>query len=130
MVQKRLIKIQAQVIFFLRTRLMVARVGSFRASTQHDVLINKGLSKTFLLLCRGSISMSNTSSNLIISGVLLTIIGFMRAFADSIMAGALPRAMLSTLSSIKVYIFEPMLVIGIILLVIGIILYTRRPTEI
>jgi len=54
----------------------------------------------------------------------------MRAFADSIMAGALPRAMLSTLSSIKVYIFEPMLVIGIILLVIGIILYTRRPTEI
>lgn len=74
--------------------------------------------------------MSNTSSNLIISGVLLTIIGFMGAFADSIMAGVLPPAMLSTLSSIKVYIFEPMLVIGIILLVIGIILYTRRPTEI
>jgi hypothetical protein len=74
--------------------------------------------------------MSNTSSNLIIFGVLLTIIGFIGTFADTLLAGAVPRAMLPTLSSIKVYVFEPMLVIGIILLVIGIILYSRRPERI
>ena len=74
--------------------------------------------------------MVNTSSSLIISGVLLTLIGFMGTFLDSIIAGALPQAMLSTLSSIKVYVFEPMLVIGVILLVIGLVLYFMRPAKI
>jgi len=74
--------------------------------------------------------MSDTSTNLIIFGVLLTIIGFIGTFADTLMAGALPQAMLPTLSSVKVWIFEPMLIIGVILLVIGIILYTRRPAAI
>jgi len=74
--------------------------------------------------------MSNISPTLIICGVLLTIIGFMGTFADTLMAGALPAAWLSTISSIKLYVFEPMLVIGIILLVIGIIFYFMRPEEI
>lgn len=74
--------------------------------------------------------MVNTSSSLIISGVLLTLIGFMGTFLDSIIAGALPQAMLSTLSSIKVYVFEPILVIGVILLVIGLVLYFMRPAKI
>jgi hypothetical protein len=74
--------------------------------------------------------MVNTSSSLIISGVLLTLIGFMGTFLDSIIAGAMPQAMLATLSSIKVYIFEPMLVIGVVLLVIGLVLYFKRPATI
>jgi uncharacterized membrane protein (DUF106 family) len=74
--------------------------------------------------------MSDTSTNLIIFGVLLTIIGFMGTFSDTLMAGALPQAMLPTLSSVKTWIFEPILIIGVILLIIGIILYTRRPAEI
>lgn len=74
--------------------------------------------------------MSDTSANLIIFGVLFTIIGVMGTFVDTLLAGALPPAMLSTLSSVKAYIFEPMLVIGVILLIIGIVLYMRRPAEI
>jgi hypothetical protein len=74
--------------------------------------------------------MSNTSSTLILSGVLLAIIGFMGTFFDTLVAGALPPVMNPTLSSVKVYIFEPMLVFGVVLLVIGIILYVRRPAAI
>ena len=74
--------------------------------------------------------MSNTSLNLILSGVLLAIIGFMGTFSDTLLAGAIPPAMLPTLSSIKLYVFGPLLVIGIIILVIGIILYSRRPAGI
>lgn len=74
--------------------------------------------------------MSDNSTNLIIFGVLFTIIGFIGTFADTLMAGAVPGAMLPTLSSVKVWIFEPMLIIGVILLVTGIILYARRPAEI
>lgn len=54
----------------------------------------------------------------------------MGTFSDTILAGAIPPAMLPTLSSIKLYVFGPLLVIGIILLVIGIILYSRRPAGI
>lgn len=74
--------------------------------------------------------MSNISSTLVISGVLLTIIGVMGIFSDTLMAGALPPVMLPTLAAIKTYVFGPMLVIGVILLVIGIIFYVRRPAGI
>ncbi len=71
--------------------------------------------------------MANASQNLIISGVLLAIIGFIGTFSDTLMAGAVPPSVLPMLSSIKVFVFEPLLVIGVILLVIGIITYPRGP---
>lgn len=74
-------------------------------------------------------SMSNTSANLIIFGVLLTLIGVMGTFSDSLLAGAIPAGTLPALSSVKVYVFEPILGIGVILLVIGIFLQVRKPGE-
>jgi len=54
----------------------------------------------------------------------------MGTFSDTLMAGALPQVMLPTLAAIKAYVFGPLLVIGVILLVIGIIFYVRRPAGI
>ncbi len=48
------------------------------------------VSQTFIVDCGRFRQMSNTATNLRISGILLTIIGFIGAFSDILLAGALP----------------------------------------
>lgn len=89
--------------------------------------LNRVYSQKFIFDCRISHYMPDTSSGLIIFGVLFTIIGLIGTVIGALLAGAIPLAMLSTISTLTTYIFEPMLIIGIIVLIIGVALYFRKP---